>query len=176
MMSSITITFTQILSWVIELYIWVLIAAAVSSWLPIPPRLRDLLDRLTRPVLFPIRHFLPTERYGFDFSPLVAILLLTLLKSLFLEGLYLAAMSVIHFVEIVLAFYIVLLAGAFAFHLFPGLWQQRREGFWPRFRIAVHLLTEPILIPIRQRIGDDHPVDISPLVAIGILLVLLILL
>jgi YggT family protein len=70
---------------VIELYIWVLIAGAILSWLVafqvVNTRNRfvysigDFLHRITEPALAPLRRFLPNLG-GIDISPLALILLL----------------------------------------------------------------------------------------------------
>ena len=64
---------------VLNIYIWVVIAAAVISWVtpnPYNPVVR-LLRRLTEPVLAPIRQLLPPwKTFGLDFSPMIIILLI----------------------------------------------------------------------------------------------------
>lgn len=70
---------------VIDLYIWVLIAGAVLSWLiafnivntqnRFVYSVGDFLYRVTEPALRPIRRYLPNLG-GIDVSPLVLILLL----------------------------------------------------------------------------------------------------
>jgi YggT family protein len=74
---------------VITLYIWVLIAAAVLSWLvafnvvnPYSPTVRAIgegLHRLTEPLLRPIRNVLPNLG-GLDVSPVILILALLFLE------------------------------------------------------------------------------------------------
>ena len=68
-----------ILEQVLNLYVWVIIAAAVISWVapnPYNPAVR-LLRRLTEPVLAPIRQLLPPwKTFGLDFSPMIVILLI----------------------------------------------------------------------------------------------------
>ncbi|HYN39003.1 MAG TPA: YggT family protein [Rhodospirillales bacterium] len=74
-----------LLNTVIGIYIWVLIAGAVLSWLVafnvVNTRNRfvylvgDFLQRVTEPALRPIRRVLPNLG-GIDLSPLVLILLL----------------------------------------------------------------------------------------------------
>jgi len=68
-----------ILEQVLNLYIWVIIAAAVISWVapnPYNPVVR-LLHRVTEPVLAPIRQLLPPwKTFGLDFSPVIIILLI----------------------------------------------------------------------------------------------------
>lgn len=70
---------------VIDLYIWVLIAGAILSWLiafnvvntqnRFVYSVGDFLYRVTEPALKPIRRYLPNLG-GIDISPLVLILLL----------------------------------------------------------------------------------------------------
>ena len=64
---------------VLNIYIWVVIAAAVISWVtpnPYNPVVR-LLRRLTEPVLAPLRQLLPPwKTFGLDFSPMIVILLI----------------------------------------------------------------------------------------------------
>ncbi|QNT71172.1 YggT family protein [Defluviicoccus vanus] len=84
---------------VIDLYIWVLIIGAVLSWLValnvVNTRNRfvylvgDFINRVTEPVLRPIRRFLPNLG-GIDISPMVLILLLLFLQQV-LARLYVAA-------------------------------------------------------------------------------------
>lgn len=79
---------------VVELYIWVLIASAVLSWLVafnvINTRNRfvyvvgDTLHKLTEPALRPIRRILPNFG-GIDLSPVALILLLVFARRLFFE-------------------------------------------------------------------------------------------
>jgi len=67
----------------LDLYSLVLFAAVILSWVnlsPDNPFLR-LVQRLTEPVLAPLRRVLPSAG-GFDFSPLVALLLIRLLQRL----------------------------------------------------------------------------------------------
>ena len=83
-----------LISTVIQLYIYVLIAAAVLSWLiafnvvntrnQAVAMIADALWRLTEPVLAPIRRILPNFG-GLDLSPVVLILLLYFLRNLLFE-------------------------------------------------------------------------------------------
>lgn len=79
---------------VLELYVWVLIASAVLSWLfafgvvnthnRVVHMIGDMLYRLTDPVLAPIRRVLPNLG-GIDISPVVLILLIYFLRNLLRE-------------------------------------------------------------------------------------------
>lgn len=79
---------------VLNLYMWLLIASAILSWLVafnvINTRNRfvyavgDFLYRITEPALRPIRRVLPSFG-GIDLSPVVLILLLIFLRNLLWE-------------------------------------------------------------------------------------------
>lgn len=79
---------------VISLYIWILIASVIMSWLVsfnvIDTRNRfvyvvgDFLFRITEPALRPIRNALPSFG-GIDVSPVVLILLLYFARDLLFE-------------------------------------------------------------------------------------------
>lgn len=71
----------------ITLYILVFVAAAVLSWFP-PHSSNDglataqrVLAKLTEPVLRPLRQIVPRTRSGIDFSPLVAVVILSILRA-----------------------------------------------------------------------------------------------
>lgn len=82
---------------VIQLYIWILIASAVLSWLVafnvVNTRNRfvylvgDFLYRITEPALRPIRRLLPSLG-GVDVSPVVLILLLIFIRDFILVDLF----------------------------------------------------------------------------------------
>jgi YggT family protein len=75
---------------VLDLYIWLLIAAAILSWLvafnvvnarnQFVAMVGDFLFRVTEPVLRPIRNMLPSLG-GLDVSPVVVILIIILIKD-----------------------------------------------------------------------------------------------
>jgi len=79
---------------VISIYIWLLIASAVLSWLVafnvVNPHNRligtvgEFLYRITEPALAPVRRFLPNLG-GLDLSPVVVILLLIFVRNLLFE-------------------------------------------------------------------------------------------
>jgi YggT family protein len=70
----------------IDVYSLVLFVSVVLSWVRLPednPFVR-VIHQLTEPVLSRVRKILPTAA-GFDFSPMVVIIGLRLLKSLLLR-------------------------------------------------------------------------------------------
>ncbi len=84
----------QLIDTIISLYIWLVIIGAVLSWLisfeiintsnRFVYMVVDLCDRLTEPVLRPIRQFLP-DLGGIDISPVILILALSFLRTLLWE-------------------------------------------------------------------------------------------
>jgi len=82
---------------VLDLYVWLLIAAAVLSWLvafnvvnsrnQFVAMVGDFLYRITEPVLRPIRNMLPNLG-GIDISPVVLILIIILIKSIIIHYIY----------------------------------------------------------------------------------------
>ena len=83
--------FLWLVDTIITLYIWILIASAVMSWLvvfnvvnprsPIVHGIGEFLYRVTEPALRPIRSILPNLG-GIDVSPVILIIGLLFLKQL----------------------------------------------------------------------------------------------
>ena len=79
---------------ILGLYVWVLIASAVLSWLVafnvVNTRNRavyvigDFLYRVTEPLLAPIRRILPNLG-GLDLSPIIVILIIFFIRNLMRE-------------------------------------------------------------------------------------------
>ena len=86
--------FLNLVSTVISIYIWLLIAQAVLSWLVafgivnrynrVVATIGDFLWRVTEPLLRPIRRVLP-DLGGIDISPVILILLLWFARNLLFE-------------------------------------------------------------------------------------------
>jgi YggT family protein len=84
----------NLVSTVITIYIWLLIAQAVLSWLlafgvvnrynRAVSMIGDFLWRITEPLLGPIRRIIP-DLGGIDISPVILILLLYFLRNLMFE-------------------------------------------------------------------------------------------
>jgi YggT family protein len=71
-----------ILDTVLWLYMWVIIIRALISWVNPDPwnPIVQFLQRATDPVLYQIRKRLGMANMGFDFSPIIAILLIMFLQ------------------------------------------------------------------------------------------------
>ncbi len=86
--------FLSLVNAVINIYIWLLIAQAILSWLlsfgivnrynRVVATIGDFLWRVTEPLLRPIRRVLP-DLGGIDISPVIVILLLWFLRDLMFE-------------------------------------------------------------------------------------------
>ncbi|MBV9824570.1 MAG: YggT family protein [Alphaproteobacteria bacterium] len=86
--------FLNLILLVIRIYIWLLIAQAIISWLlafgvvnrynRAVSTIGDFLYRITEPALRPIRSFLPNFG-GIDISPIVLMLILYFISDLIVE-------------------------------------------------------------------------------------------
>jgi len=77
-----------ILDYALWLYMWVIIARALISWVNPDPwnRIVQFLDRATEPVLGPIGRLIGL-RIGMDLSPIIAILIITFLQIAVVQSL-----------------------------------------------------------------------------------------
>jgi YggT family protein len=82
---------------VLQIYIWLLIAAAVLSWLiafnvvntrnPVVTTIGEFLYRITDPVLRPIRSLMPNLG-GIDVSPVILILIILFIENVIIRYIY----------------------------------------------------------------------------------------
>jgi YggT family protein len=80
----------QILHMVINVYIWVVIIAALVTWVrpdPYNPIVQALF-RLTEPVYAKIRRYIPTAVGGIDLAPLILIFGLQFIDLFFVKLLF----------------------------------------------------------------------------------------
>ena len=83
-MNAVLISILQFINLVINLYIWVVIIAALITWVqpnPYNPIVRFLWN-VTEPVYRYIRRYIPTNFGGFDIAPIILILALQFLEIL----------------------------------------------------------------------------------------------
>ncbi|NND50604.1 MAG: YggT family protein [Rhizobiales bacterium] len=83
--------FAALLVQIIGLYIWLIVASAILSWLVafnvvnsrnnVVRQIGEFLYRITEPALAPIRRFMP-DLGGIDISPIVLIFALVLLQDI----------------------------------------------------------------------------------------------
>ncbi len=82
---------------VLDIYVWLLIASAILSWLvafnvvntrnPVVSNIGEFLYRITEPLLRPIRNFLPNFG-GLDISPIILILIIMLIQRVITYYIY----------------------------------------------------------------------------------------
>jgi YggT family protein len=87
----------DIIDIVLNLYVWLLIAAAILSWLiafnvvntrnQFVSSVAEFLYRITEPLLRPIRNVLP-DLGGLDISPIVLILIIMLIQRVIVYYIY----------------------------------------------------------------------------------------
>ena len=87
----------NVIHFALQLYVWLLIAAAVVSWLiafnvvntrnQVVAMLADFLYRITEPALRPIRNLMPSLG-GIDISPVILILIIYFLEQVIIRYIY----------------------------------------------------------------------------------------
>jgi len=80
----------KILDLVLLCFMWIVIARAVLSWVnpdPFNPIVR-FIHKITEPVLYRIRTFLPASFGGIDFSPILVFLGVIFLRTFVVSSLF----------------------------------------------------------------------------------------
>ena len=81
----------QFIGWLLDLYSYVIIAAALITWVSPDPRnpIVQFLYKATEPVLRPVRNLLPPWKTGgLDLSPLIVIIAIQFIERVILPSLY----------------------------------------------------------------------------------------
>lgn len=94
-LSNFLFAIAQVLSWVLTIYMWIIIGRAILSWVnpdPYNPIVRFLYNA-TEPLLQRVRRALPFLAGGIDFSPLVVLAGIIFLQSFLVGSLYDLAQS-----------------------------------------------------------------------------------
>ena len=84
------IALVDFIGWLLSIYSWVIIAAALISWVSPDPRnpIVMFLRQVTEPVLWPIRRLLPPWKTGgLDLSPLLVLLAIQFVERVVLTAL-----------------------------------------------------------------------------------------
>lgn len=84
------------ISYLLTLYVYVLFAAAIMSWLlafnvvnprsPVVAMVGEFLYRITEPVLRPVRRMMPNLG-GIDISPVIVILIIVFIQNVIIPNL-----------------------------------------------------------------------------------------
>lgn len=90
-MPNLSLKIVYILSQLIEVYSWLIIVSAILSWVPnisgtqnsLVADISEVLHKITEPYLSLFSKFMPPLG-GIDFSPVVALLVLQIIKDLIL--------------------------------------------------------------------------------------------
>ena len=80
----------EVLRWVLNIFMWIIIARAILSWVspdPYNPIVR-FIHNVTEPVLYQIRKRLPVNFSGIDFSPIIVLLAVIFLQRFVVRSLY----------------------------------------------------------------------------------------
>ena len=81
------IALLEFVGWLLDVYGWVVIAAALISWVSPDPRnpIVMFLRQVTEPVLRPVRNLLPPWKTGgLDLSPLIVLLVIQFVERVIL--------------------------------------------------------------------------------------------
>ena len=80
----------EVLRWVLNIFMWIVIARAILSWVspdPYNPIVR-FIHNVTEPVLYQIRRRIPVNFGGIDFSPIIVLLAVIFLQRFVVDSLY----------------------------------------------------------------------------------------
>ena len=93
--SNLLTALAKVLDIVLVIYMWIIIARAVLSWVspdPYNPIVR-FIHNVTEPVLYPIRRRIPLSFGGIDFSPVIVLLAIIFLQRFVVNSLYEIALT-----------------------------------------------------------------------------------
>ena len=88
--SNLLAAIAEVLKWVLNIFMWIIIARAILSWVspdPYNPIVR-FIHNVTEPVLHQVRRKLPVSFSGIDFSPIIVLLAVIFLQRFVVRSLY----------------------------------------------------------------------------------------
>ena len=89
-LSNFLIAIAKVLDILLSIFMWIVIARAVLSWVspdPYNPIVR-FIHTITEPVLYQIRRRIPVSFGGIDFSPIIVFLAIIFLQRFVVHSLY----------------------------------------------------------------------------------------
>ena len=89
-MNNFLIAIAKVLDIVLSIFMWIVIARAVLSWVspdPYNPIVR-FIHKVTEPVLYQVRKRIPVNFGGIDFSPIIVFLAIIFLQRFVVHSLY----------------------------------------------------------------------------------------
>ncbi len=80
--SNLIIALAKVLDIVLTVYMWIIVARALISWVNPDPgnKIVIFLYRVTEPVLEPIRRIIPRHNLPIDLAPLIVLLIIIFLQ------------------------------------------------------------------------------------------------
>jgi len=86
-LSNFVVALARIIDIVLTLYMWLIIARALISWVNADPynQIVIFLYKATEPVLRLVRRIIPLRSIGFDLSPMIVILVILFLQYFLVE-------------------------------------------------------------------------------------------
>jgi YggT family protein len=87
--SNFLIAAAVVINWVLKVYMWIIIARAILSWVspdPYNPIVR-FIHNVTEPILYQVRKRMPIKLGGIDFSPIIVILAIVFLQVFVVQSL-----------------------------------------------------------------------------------------
>jgi YggT family protein len=86
-LSNFVVALARIIDIVLTLYMWLIIARAIISWVNADPynKIVIFLYRVTEPVLRLVRRIIPLRNVGIDLSPIIVILVILFLQYFLVE-------------------------------------------------------------------------------------------
>ena len=96
-LSNLLIAIAKVLDIVLTIFMWIVIARAVLSWVspdPYNPIVR-FIHKVTEPVMYQIRKRIPVNFGGIDFSPIIVFLAIIFLQRFVVHSLYGLAQSML---------------------------------------------------------------------------------
>lgn len=80
----------QLIGLALKLYMWLIIARALISWVNPDPYnpVVQFLNKVTEPVLYPVRRLMGAYNTGIDLSPLIVIFIIYFLQNFLVPSLH----------------------------------------------------------------------------------------
>ncbi|MBF0425980.1 MAG: YggT family protein [Magnetococcales bacterium] len=178
-----------LLGFILQIYSWMILARVILSWVSPDPYnpIIQFLVQFTDPVLRPARRLIPSFG-GLDFSPILVLLGISMLQRVVValfSGLSAAPvigvltgefLAVLH---LFMTLYMLLLVARGGINIHSWLTFRQGRPFRLNLRHPVNLflfqVTEPLLKHLRRWVPTFGALDVTPLVAAFLLLILLTL-
>lgn len=185
----ITNSIGTLLDFLLGIYGWMILIRVLLSWINPDPYnpIVQFLVRATEPVLEPFRRIIPPIG-GMDLSPIVALMAVhfvqrlagTLFQGSGMGGGGLSSLLVelLGLVHLLLTFYLLILLARSGFHIHSWYTFHHKRSA-PRIDLRqpiirfVFQVTEPAIRPLRRWVPTFSGMDITPMAAVCILMIIL---